>query len=158
MNALNDLYQQVIIDHSRERHGYGLVADADAESFQLNPTCGDEIRLQINIRGQEITSVRWEGRGCSISQASASVLTDLIEGGDFDQADALAATFRELMHARHEPLAAQKLDALGDAAAFAGVARYPARVKCAMLGWVAFADALATARRTTTTTNDRSTP
>ncbi len=143
MSAMEELYQQVIIDHSRERHGYGLRPGADGESFQLNPTCGDEIRLQVKLDGNTLTWVRWEGRGCSISQASASVLTDLIEGQTVERANELAGTFRELMHARHEPLAEDKLNTLHDGAAFAGVARYPARVKCAMLGWVALADALA---------------
>lgn len=140
---MQELYQQVIIDHSRERHGFGLQPDADAESFQLNPTCGDEIRLQVKLDGDTITWVRWEGRGCSISQASASVLADLVGGSTLEEAAALAGIFRELMHARHEPLADEKLDKLEDGAAFAGVARYPARVKCAMLGWVALSDALA---------------
>lgn len=143
MSAMEELYQQVIIDHSRERHGYGLAGEADGESFQLNPTCGDEIRLQVKLDGEAITWVRWEGRGCSISQASASVLADLVSGQPVPAAEELAGVFRELMHARHEPLPSEKLDMLGDGAAFAGVARYPARVKCAMLGWVALADALA---------------
>ncbi len=143
MSSLEELYQQVIIDHARERHGFGLIDDADGESFQLNPTCGDEIRLQVKLDGDSITSVTWEGRGCSISQASASVLTDLVDGVTTDRAVELSEIFRELMHARREPLADDKLDQLDDGAAFAGVARYPARVKCAMLGWVALLDALA---------------
>lgn len=143
MNSLEDLYQQVIIDHSRNREGFGLVTGADGESYQINPTCGDEIRLQVTRTGETITSVHWEGRGCSISQASASVLAGLVAGGTTAEAEELAETFRELMHARHEPLAEEKLDRLGDGAAFAGVARYPARVKCAMLGWVALREALA---------------
>lgn len=143
MSSLDDLYQQVIFDHSREREGFGLLEEADGESQQINPTCGDEIRLQVTREGEEITGVHWEGRGCSISQASASVLTGLVTGATTGQAAELAEVFRELMHARHEPLAEEKLDRLGDGAAFAGVARYPARVKCAMLGWVALLDALA---------------
>lgn len=142
MTSMQDLYQQVILDHSRERHGYGLCSDATAESFQINPTCGDEIRLQAKVDKGTVTWVRWEGRGCSISQAAASVLSDIVEGKPVDSAIDLADTFRELMHARHEPLAQEKLDKLDDGAAFAGVARYPARVKCAMLGWVALLDAL----------------
>lgn len=150
MSSMNELYQQVIIDHSRERHGFGLRDDATGESFQLNPTCGDEVRLQVTLEGETLTHVGWEGRGCSISQASTSVLTDLVEGGTVTEARALSEVFRELMHARHEPLAEDKLDRLGDGAAFAGVARYPARVKCAMLGWVALLDALEHTTRSTT--------
>lgn len=143
MSGMEELYRQVIIDHSRERHGFGLGEGASGESFQLNPTCGDEVRLQVKVEGETISWVRWEGRGCSISQASTSVLTDLVEGRTVAQARELADTFRELMHARHEPLSEEKLETLDDGAAFAGVARYPARVKCAMLGWVALLDALA---------------
>lgn|SRR5690625_2617033 len=143
MSPLQDLYQQVIVDHSRQRDGYGLEGDADAESYQVNPTCGDEIRLQIKLDGELISRVRWEGRGCSISQASASVLTGLVEGKTVEETSMYAGLFRDLMHARHEPLSEEKLDMLGDAAAFSGVARYPARVKCAMLSWVALSDALA---------------
>lgn len=153
MSAMDDLYQQVIIDHSRERHGHGLEPDGDAESFQVNPTCGDEIRLQVHLDGTTINRVRWEGQGCAISQAATSVLVDLVEGGDYAAADILAETFRELMHSRHKPLPPEKLDLVGDAAAFAGVAHYPARVKCAMLGWVALRDALAKALWSSTNRN-----
>src|SRR5690625_684073 len=129
MSGMEELYQQVIIDHSRQRHGFGLREGASGESFQLNPTCGDEVRLQVKVEGEKIRWIRWEGRGCSISQASTSVLTDLVEGGTTAQAQELAGTFRELMHARHEPLSEDKLATLSDGAAFAGVARYPTRVK-----------------------------
>src|SRR5699024_1849720 len=133
VSGMEDLYQQVIIDHSRERHGLGLMDGADGESFQLNPTCGDEIRLQVRRAGHTLAEVWLQGRRCSSSQASASGLSVLVAGASTAGALALADTFRALMHARREPLTDDTLAALGDGAAFAGVARYPARVKCAML-------------------------
>ncbi|HLS64118.1 MAG TPA: SUF system NifU family Fe-S cluster assembly protein [Ruania sp.] len=146
-DAMTQLYQQVILDHARERHGYGLVAGHAGESFQVNPTCGDEIRLRVHLDitgpAPVIERVSWEGMGCSISQASASVLTDLVRGADVARADQLAETFRELMNSRGRSLAAGKDEMLGDAAAFTGVAQYPARIKCALLGWMALRDALA---------------
>lgn len=148
MSAMDQLYQQVILDHSRERHGHGLEPASSGESFQVNPTCGDEVRLQVHLTERDgaprIERVTWDGQGCAISQASTSVLVDLVEGADYAGADRLAETFREMMHTRGEP-PADTVERLGDAAAFAGVARYPARVKCAMLGWVALRDALARA-------------
>src|SRR5699024_12712791 len=100
--------------------------------------------LKVMLAGGRGRWCRWEGRGRSTSPAPSSVLADLVSRQTVAAAEELAGVFRELMHARHEPLPSEKLDVLGDGAAFAGVARYPARVKCAMLGWVALADALAT--------------
>ena len=81
MNELDRLYQQVILDHSRERHGAGALADPDATSHQVNPTCGDEVELGVRIDGDRIGAVGWQGEGCSISQASISVMHDLVEDG-----------------------------------------------------------------------------
>jgi nitrogen fixation NifU-like protein len=160
-SGLDQLYQQLILDHARERHGHGLRDGAAAESFQVNPTCGDEVRLRVHL-GEEggrptIADVSWEGQGCSISQASLSVLSDLVAGVDVRTADELAEAFRALMHNRGQPLDAAREERLGDAAAFAGVARFPARVKCAMLGWMALRDALVRAL-TTTDDLDKETP
>lgn len=146
-DAMTHLYQQVILDHARERHGYGLLARPSGESFQVNPTCGDEIRLRVHLDvtgpAPLIEQVSWEGMGCSISQASASVLSDLVAGTSVAQADELAETFRELMNSRGRSLPEARSEMLGDAAAFTGVAQYPARIKCALLGWMALRDALA---------------
>lgn len=150
--GLDQLYQQVILDHARERHGYGLRDGAAGESFQVNPTCGDEVRLRVHLTDGTrpmIVGVSWEGQGCSISQASLSVLTDLVEGADVRTADELAEAFRALMHNKGKPLDADREELLGDAGAFVGVARFPARVKCAMLGWMALRDALVRALTTT---------
>ncbi|HCX84333.1 MAG TPA: SUF system NifU family Fe-S cluster assembly protein [Micrococcales bacterium] len=156
MSGLEQLYQQVILDHARERHGEGLL-DADpgaamvGESFQVNPTCGDEVRLRVQLADAPeggspvIEHVSWDGVGCSISRASLSVLTDLVENGSVRDADALSETFRALMSNRGAPLPLEQEETLGDAAVFVGVARFPARIKCALLGWMALRDAVAKA-------------
>jgi nitrogen fixation protein NifU and related proteins len=150
---MEQLYQQLILDHGRERHGYGLAGSlADpgtAESFQVNPTCGDEVRLRVATSSSAgaltLDDVSWEGSGCSISQASTSVLVDLVAGQGTDVVERVAEDFRVLMHGRGEEPTDEAAERLGDAIAFAGVARYPARVKCALLGWMALKDALARA-------------
>src|SRR5699024_657967 len=99
-DAMTQLYQQVILDHARERHGYPLAEGGDGESFQVNPTCGDEIRLRVHLQtteGPRIGRISWEGTGCSISQSSASIMTDLLTGVTVREADELAQTFRALM-------------------------------------------------------------
>ena len=146
-DAMEQLYQQVILDHSRERHGEGVLDPYDAESFQVNPTCGDQVTLRVRLAheddGPRVATVGWQGQGCSISQASLSVLHDLVEGQRIHEVDTLHETFRELMHARGVELPEEKQDLLGDASAFTGVSKYPARIKCALLGWMALRDALA---------------
>ncbi|GAA4422769.1 SUF system NifU family Fe-S cluster assembly protein [Georgenia halophila] len=145
--GLEQLYQQVILDHSRERHGAGELDPCDGESFQVNPTCGDEVRLRVRLDHSagvpRITGVGWVGQGCSISQASLSILNDLVVDKNVTDAENLGETFRELMRSRGQELSPDKQDSLEDAAAFVGVARYPARIKCALLGWMALRDALA---------------
>lgn len=145
---LQQLYQQIILDHAKARHGAGL-AEVPAglksgESHQLNPTCGDEITLRA-VMGEasgdaSVQGISWEGQGCSISMASASVLTDLAAGMPRDEIMVLVDNFREVMRSRGTVEADEEV--LGDAAAFSGVSRYPARVKCAMLAWVALEEAL----------------
>lgn len=147
--ALEQLYQQIILDHSKLRHGEGLLPAPDGskagESHQYNPTCGDEITLRLARNGDYITAISWEGDGCSISMAAASVLTDIVDGG-ISETDLLTMVdnFREVMRSRGTIEGDE--DVLGDAAAFSGVSRYPARVKCAMLSWVAAEEALLASR------------
>ena len=147
--ALEQLYQQVILDHYREKHGHGLRdagdlegAGAWADSRQYNPLCGDEVTLRVvlDADGAMVRDVSWTGEGCSISQAASSVLHDLVVGAGTDHARAVVDEFRTMVRSRgaHPP----DEDLLGDAAAFAGVGRHANRVKCAMLGWTAFEDAL----------------
>ena len=100
MNELDRLYQQVILDHSRERHGAGALTDPDATSHQVNPTCGDEVELGVRIDGDRIGAVGWQGEGCSISQASISVMHDLVDGADLATVARLSKDFDVLMHSR----------------------------------------------------------
>ncbi|WP_313545928.1 Fe-S cluster assembly sulfur transfer protein SufU [Leifsonia aquatica] len=138
---LQNLYQQVILDHARERHGYGLRDDAAASSHQLNPTCGDEVTVGVHPSDDgRIAAISWEGHGCSISTASASLLSDLVHDVDRAQLAEAVAAFRELMHSKGALEGDDEV--LGDAVALAGVSKYVTRVKCAMLPWVALEDAL----------------
>ncbi len=138
---LASLYQQVILDHSKRKNGFGLADGGAAESHQLNPTCGDEITLRLHLAADDtIERISWEGAGCSISMASASLLSGLVPGLTRTEARERIALFRELMRSKGEGV--EDDEPLGDAAALEGVSRYVARVKCAMLGWVAFEDTL----------------
>ena len=147
IDAMEQLYQQVILDHARSPHGRGLQrrGSLSGESHQVNPTCGDEVTMRVELdpeRRRQIRAVSWEGQGCSISQASISVLHDLVSGADLADVERLATTFRSLMNARGVGLDEDAEELLGDAAAFTGVGKYPARIKCALLGWAALQDAL----------------
>jgi nitrogen fixation protein NifU and related proteins len=137
---MEQLYQEIILDHYKNPHGRGLRDPFDAESFQVNPTCGDEVTLRVKIDGETVTDVSYEGQGCSISQASTSVLTDLVVGRSVGEAFKTLDAFTELMQGRGQVEPDE--DVLEDGVAFAGVAKYPARVKCALLGWMAFKDAV----------------
>ena len=125
----------------RDRHGFGLRGEIAAQSHQVNPTCGDEVTLQVHRADDgSIEALAWEGHGCAISQASASLLAELAEGLTVDELEIRIAAFREAMRSRGKIEPDEEL--LGDAAALGGVSRYVARVKCAMLAWVAVEDAL----------------
>lgn len=145
MSSLEQMYQQVIMDHAREAHGRGLV-DLDlahvGQSHQVNTTCGDEVTMRVGLDGDRVASVSWEGQGCSISQASVSVLHELVEGETVGDAERVGEAFMALMRAKGEGLDDDSEDLLGDATAFVGVGKYPARIKCALLGWMALKDAL----------------
>ncbi len=144
MGQLDQLYQQIILDHARERHGRGLTEPTpghrNGESHQMNPVCGDEITLRACVNEGMITALTWEGDGCAISQASASILADLAPGLSRDDLLVRVDAFRELMRSRGKGEPDEEL--LGDAAALSGVSKFPARVKCAMLAWVALEEAL----------------
>ncbi|MFJ2646786.1 Fe-S cluster assembly sulfur transfer protein SufU [Streptomyces sp. NPDC087420] len=142
---LDSMYQDVILDHYKHPHGRGL-RDGDAEVHHVNPTCGDEITLRVRYEGSLIADVSYEGQGCSISQASASVLNDLLVGKELAEAQKIQGTFLELMQSKGqlEPDDAME-EVLEDAVAFVGVSKYPARVKCALLSWMAWKDATAKA-------------
>ncbi len=138
---LQQMYQEIILDHYKNPHGRGLRDPYDAESFQVNPTCGDEVTLRVKLDGETVADVSYDGQGCSISQASTSVLTDLVIGKSVGEAFKKYDAFVELMQSRGQLEPDE--DVLEDGIAFAGVSKYPARVKCALLGWMAFKDAVA---------------
>ncbi|WDZ84195.1 Fe-S cluster assembly sulfur transfer protein SufU [Micromonospora cathayae] len=145
---LESLYQEIILDHYKHPHGRGLrdpqeAADRVAEAHHVNPTCGDEVTVRVATDGTVLHDISYDGVGCSISQASASVLHELLRGRDAGDAFAVHEAFVELMSGRGEVTPDE--DVLGDGVAFAGVARFPARVKCALLPWMAFKDAAARA-------------
>ncbi len=136
---LDSLYQEIILDHYKNpRHG-GLRDPFEAEVHHVNPTCGDEVTLRVHLADGMVEDVSYDAVGCSISQASASVLTELVIGKKIDDAMAIHQDFLTLMQGRGavEP----DEDVLEDAIAFAGVAKFPARVKCALLSWMAWKDA-----------------
>ncbi|MCA1655855.1 MAG: SUF system NifU family Fe-S cluster assembly protein [Pseudonocardiaceae bacterium] len=141
---LESMYQEIILDHYKNPHGRGLREPFDAESFQVNPTCGDEVTLRVAVAGGDgeakVSDVPYEGQGCSISQASTSVLTDLVTGRSVTEALFTMDAFVAMVQGRGEVEPDE--DVLEDGVAFAGVAKYPARVKCALLGWMAFKDAV----------------
>jgi nitrogen fixation NifU-like protein len=138
---LEDLYRETIMDHARAPHHFGLRDGGSAESHQLNPTCGDEVTVRLHLaEGGNVESISWEGRGCAISQASASLLADLVHDLAPDELEERIVNFREMMRSRGQVAGDEQL--LGDAVVLQGASRYVARVKCAMLSWVALEDAL----------------
>ncbi|MDU7816371.1 MAG: SUF system NifU family Fe-S cluster assembly protein [Bacillota bacterium] len=137
---VEEMYQQIILDHYREKHHSGLREDYDAEVTQVNPSCGDELLLRVHLDGDVISDVSYDAVGCSISQASTSVMTDLVIGKTIDEAQELYRGFQEMMRSRGTIELDE--DAYEDAIAFEGVAKLMARVKCAMLGWSALEDGL----------------
>jgi nitrogen fixation NifU-like protein len=143
----DSVYQQIILDHYKHPQHRGLPADFDAQVHHVNPTCGDEVTLRLSLTGDTISDLGWDGEGCSISQASTSVMSDLVLGKSIEDALALQAKFLDLMQSQGKAeLTEQDEDELEDAVAFEGVSKYPGRVKCALLGWMAMKSAVAQAR------------
>ncbi len=138
-HSLDVLYQEIILDHYKFPHGKGLREEFEAEVHHVNPTCGDEVTLRVHLNDGVVEDVSYAALGCSISQASASVLHDLVVGKSVDEAMAIHEEFLTLMQGKGEVEPDE--DVLEDAIAFAGVARFPARVKCALLSWMAWKDA-----------------
>ena len=141
MGTMRELYTQVIMDHCQRPRNKGELGNADLKEHLLNPLCGDEVTVYAVFDGGKVADARFEGRGCSISQASTSVLTDLLIGKKVDDALEIHSTFVELMQSRGKVEPDE--DILEDGIAFAGVAKFPGRVKCALLGWMAWKDATA---------------
>jgi nitrogen fixation protein NifU and related proteins len=140
---LESMYQEIILDHYRNPHHKGLREPYDAEVHHVNPTCGDEVTLRVRLDGDDVADVSYDALGCSISQASASVMADLIIGRPVKEAMNTGDEFLKLMQSkgRMDP----DEDVLEDAVAFTGVSKYPARIKCALLAWMAWKDATAKA-------------
>jgi nitrogen fixation protein NifU and related proteins len=142
---LEQMYQDVILDHYKHPQHRGLREPFGAQVRHVNPVCGDEITLRVTLSddGEQIADVSYDGQGCSISQAATSVLTEQVIGHSVGEALKTVTAFTEMVSSRGNIVGDE--DVLGDGIAFAGVAKYPARVKCALLGWMAFKDALAQA-------------
>ncbi|WP_026927528.1 Fe-S cluster assembly sulfur transfer protein SufU [Granulicoccus phenolivorans] len=137
---VEEMYQEIILDHYRQKHHSGLREPFDAQVVQVNPSCGDEVMLRVTLDGDTVKDVSYDGVGCSISQAATSVMTDLVIGKSVENARERYAEFHEMMHSkgRMEP----NEETLEDGIAFVGVAKFVNRVKCALLGWEALREAL----------------
>ena len=136
---LDSLYQEVILDHYRSPLHKGLSANKDIQVHHNNPSCGDEVTLNLSMKGDVVTDLTWDGVGCSISMASTSVMSDLLVGKGYKDAMNILDNFVELMQSKGQSVGDESI--LEDAVAFAGVSKFPARIKCALLGWMAFKDA-----------------
>ncbi|HEV3474779.1 MAG TPA: SUF system NifU family Fe-S cluster assembly protein [Actinomycetota bacterium] len=136
--SLDDLYKEVILDHYKSPRNKRPLSDATVSRHKNNPLCGDEITVHARVEDGKITEVAFEGQGCSISQASASMLTESVAGKTVDDAKGLASEFRSMMEGKADP----DEDAFGDLLALKGVVKYPVRIKCAVLGWDVLQEAL----------------
>jgi nitrogen fixation NifU-like protein len=141
---LDSLYQEVILDHYKRPQHKGLATTYDAQVHHVNPSCGDEITLNVTLDGDKVAAITWDGVGCSISQASVSILSDLLLGKSIIDADLVLNNFTELMQSKGTMVGDDEI--LEDAVAMAGVSKFPARIKCALLGWMAYKDAVVQAQ------------
>jgi nitrogen fixation NifU-like protein len=152
---MDSMYQQIILDHYKNPQHQGEIDPFDAEVHHVNPTCGDVVTLRVRMTDGKIAELGWIGEGCSISQASTSIMSDLVIGSSVSDAFQLQETFLALMQSQgHHDLSEDDAEALDDAIAFEGVSKYPARVKCALLGWMAMKSAVADATATATETRE----
>ena len=135
---LDSLYQEVILDHYKRPENKGLSESFDIQVHHINPSCGDEITVNLSLR-EQVIDVTWDGVGCSISMASASVMSGLLNGKTLEEASPILDAFLSLMQSKGTQVGEEAV--LEDAVAFAGVSKYPLRIKCALLGWMAFKDA-----------------
>lgn len=140
---LDALYQEVILDHYKHPQHKGLLPTYDAQVHHVNPSCGDEITLNLALVKNSISSISWDGVGCSISQASVSIMSDLVIGKSVDEARSILDNFVELMQSKGLNTGDSAI--LEDAVSLAGVSKFPARIKCALLGWMAYKDAVLSA-------------
>lgn len=140
---LDALYQEVILDHYKHPQHKGLLSTYDAQVHHVNPSCGDEITLNLALENNFISSISWDGVGCSISQASVSIMSDLVIGKSVDDARVVLDNFVVLMQSKGIKTGDSAI--LEDAVSLAGVSKFPARIKCALLGWMAYKDAVLSA-------------
>jgi len=143
---LDSLYQEVILDHYKHPQHKSLSPNPTVQVQHVNTSCGDEITLNLHTNGTSIQDITWDGVGCSISQASTSVVSDLVRGKSISEALTIIDSFQAMIQSKGND--AGNEDVLGDGVAFAGVAKFPARVKCALLGWMAVKDAISQSQRT----------
>ena len=136
---LDHMYQEVILDHYKHPEHKGLSVDKDIQVHHVNPSCGDEITLNLSLTDGKVSDITWDGIGCSISMARASMMSGLLVGNSTAEASIVLASFMELMQSKGTMQGDEEL--LEDAVAFSGVSKFPARVKCALLGWMAYKDA-----------------
>lgn len=141
---LDSLYQEVILDHYKRPQHKGLATEFDAQVHHVNPSCGDEITLNVTLEGDKVSAITWDGVGCSISQASVSILSDLLLNKSISEAELILNNFTELMQSKGTMVGDDSI--LEDAVAMAGVSKFPARIKCALLGWMAYKDAVVQAQ------------
>ena len=132
MSELNELYQEVILDHNRKPRNCGEMEDCSAQADGYNPLCGDRIKVFLRLEGDRIADIKFQGAGCAISQASASLMTEALKGKSLDDMDSLFQEFRNLVTGQSVDSGAKTL---GKLAVFGGVSQYPVRVKCATLAW-----------------------
>ena len=136
----DDLYREIILDHYRSPRNQDQLAESDLEAEGINPFCGDEVVIQIKLDDDCISAISFKGIGCSISQASASILTEAIKGKTLSEAEDLYFRFRDMMYGKS--LSEVEIDQIGEAEALSGVKKFPIRVKCALLAWASLEDAI----------------
>lgn len=136
---LDNLYQEVILDHYKHPEHKGLSEEKDVQVHHVNPSCGDEITLNLTMHEDRIKNISWDGIGCAISMASVSMMSSLVSGKTLKETSLILESFLSLMQSKGTQSGDENL--LEDAIVFAGVSKYPSRIKCALLGWMAFKDA-----------------
>lgn len=155
MDQLGDLYQQLILDHNAKPRNYGHMADSTHHAHGHNPLCGDEVGIYLNVQNKTLFDIRFDGQGCAICKASASLMTESLRGKSLVEADAIFSAFHHLLTDQEQDPSAQTQSAqLGKLQAFAGVRAFPMRVKCATLAWHTMRAALQNDARDVTTESD----
>ncbi|MEK7791091.1 MAG: Fe-S cluster assembly sulfur transfer protein SufU [Deltaproteobacteria bacterium] len=136
--ALDDLYREVILDHYKSPRHHEQVMPHDVQQEGFNPLCGDQIVIQLKFVGHQIERIGFSGKGCSISQASASILTEEVEGKSLEEVQKKIDLFKQMMHGKLDPAT---IESLGDLEALSGVQKFPVRIKCALLAWTTLEEA-----------------